>query len=194
MTATKPRRTAIFWLVLSVLLLLTGPYALGFLYAVLMFPAHSIICNGKFGQSNVIRDAINPVDVSDYQYFLLGKGCHVPVPAQQTPARQCPESDPLCDFGLNVGEVNPSYTGQTRYYNDDFVGRLCDAYGNTAAQAADAGSMLAVELLNTNTIFQALAMLFFLVLGIFFGAIITRVAQWITDRIIAKATNSSRSL
>jgi hypothetical protein len=188
MTAAKPQRSGMYWLVMAALLLVTLPYAGGFLYAVLLFPAHSIICNGKFGQSDVIRDAINPVDVADYLYFLSGNGCHAPTPVQQMPQTPC--NDLRCVFNSNLGQINSTYRGAHQYYNDDIFGWMLDAYGNAATQAGVAGSMLAVQLLNTNTIFQTLAMLFFLGLAIGFGAIITNLAQWLTDRITGKITKS----
>jgi hypothetical protein len=196
MTAAGSRRGATFWLVTAALLLVTLPYVFGFLYAVLMLPARSMICEGKFGTSDVIRDTISPVDVADYRYFLMGKGCHVPPPAEASTIT-CAAGDVQCAtnaiLNASLGGIESGYRGTHQFFGDDIVSRLFSYMGDAYPRAATAGTMLAIELHNTNTIFQALTLLFFAVLAIAFPIVVTRLAQWAADRIVPKSARERES-
>jgi hypothetical protein len=62
--------------------------------------------------------------------------------------------------------------------------------GGVNSRAANTGATVAIELHNTNTIFQSISILFFLALAIAFGVVVKRVSEWIVDQILGKKPSS----
>lgn len=175
-------------LITGALLLVAAPYFFGFFYALIMMPAYSFRCHDKLGQSNIISDAIKPVDIADYRYFLMGKGCKAPSPlAPFEPS--CRNDDLQClangILSQSLGGFTKSDLGRTRFFGDDVVSALFNYVAHAYAAAANAAAMLAMELRNTNTIFQLIAPLFFLAASIFVSIVGIRLIDRTADGFVA---------
>ena len=175
-------------LISGVLILVAAPYVVGFLYAFIMIPAYSLVCHDKLGQSNIISDSIKPVDIADYRYFLMLKGCKAPLPPVPFEP-SCRNDDLQClangILSQSLGGVTKSDFGKTRFFGDDIVSALFDYVARSYAAAANTGAMLATELRNTNPVFQAIAVLFFLAAAYFVTGVGMRAIDHAADGFIA---------
>ncbi len=186
---TARKQSIVADLIVGLFLLVLLPYAAGFLYAVIMMPAYSFVCHGKSDRADILHDVIQPVDIADYRYFLMGRGCHLPRPVSQSSLPLCAGDDLQCRansiLSQSLGGITESPGGTTRFFGDDIVSALLGYVAGAYATAANTGAMLAISLRNTNTIFQTIVALFFLfVIGIF-GTLAAYTGKKIGDKIFA---------
>ena len=183
----EARRQTVTWVAAGIIALLTLPFFAGFVYPILMLPFYSYICLGRTSATDVVASASNPVDVANYIYFLSGKGCKIPPPPPPSYEAPCTTDDPQCSVNgvirKSLETIGPGYHGVHQYFNEGLISWR-RYMGEAYPRAAYAGTMWAVELHNTNTLFQAFTLLVFGVIAIAFPVIIKRASERIADWLV----------
>lgn len=76
--ASEKLKAGFLWTIVTIAVLIHGPYLLGGIYAVAALPVFSAVCGPSGNPLMFVRE---PINYPDYQTFLYGEGCKLPPPA-----------------------------------------------------------------------------------------------------------------